>query len=228
MAKIEYQIYPDCPAATEESRASAYLTMLLGTLGFVGGLGAIIYYIYGTYTLFSKHQFNHFGSALLLLLVSASLIWLAFVYTIISKRRINVLLIQHQMMAGPPEQYVAQNQTIERLYKESRASIKSFSIKYIFFFLSGLLCSVCLIGLISGIYFLCHDRPGVHYIIGCILGLGILISCAYLLYKRLFHTARKSQPQRENIQPQGIHYCHICGAKLPAGSKECSVCRTKL
>lgn len=56
MAYIEYKIYPDDPDATEKERLKAYF----GIFSIWGSLGAVIYFIYSMFFLYTALQIRNF------------------------------------------------------------------------------------------------------------------------------------------------------------------------
>ncbi len=180
--RLDYMRYSDCPEATEYSRSRALGGWILRMISGVVGFGALICFITETIDLFSKPNWiDYLLSWGILLVVAAFDLYLLFFREMITNRECNVILAKKRLSSSPN----VLSETIKKLQSDSKLKMKSIAKYYSIYFLCGALCVTGLVGLVSGICFMCHGQNGIFLLIESLIGIIIVILLTVFFIKKL-------------------------------------------
>ena len=234
--KIEYTYtnYPDCPKATEysksEEEAAAYIGMFLGA----ATIGAIIAFVFYTYSFFEEYNWESFLLALgAIFCIGMIDLWFVCVRPNNTKYEIKIILLESkakEMPLTPIKEFG------DILRKEAKEESKKMFRAFFPVFIALLFDTIALIGAINGVYRLCHRRtdlwtPLIAIIAVCILSCFVALSMKHLKKVLSYSEERLNRGDHSSYKEDdnnSIAFCRKCGKRVLPDSIFCSNCGTKV
>lgn len=105
---------------------------------------------------------------------------------------------------------------------------KELAKKYFLLFFGGLLFTIGFLGMIMGVYFLCHGKTGAGLLAVSFLGTAAVVIFTLFLHARLTGKMKKVRLFTEKEQALAAVFCPRCGHKTLDDSLFCSSCGKKL
>lgn len=178
--RVDYDAYPGCPEATEQSRSCAVFLFYLGSLATVLSLAAIIAYSFILANIFTGFSWIDYSGAITLVAVSAILDYYVIYYKPIKNRCICRALAEKARMNDQNKAFIKFR--CSELKKEYKNGVRIAAKKHV---LNVLFIMAELSGIIIVIQIFCTPVIMKFWAFAILIGMGLLIWGWLVLKKRI-------------------------------------------